>query len=128
MGLMQVIPSVAKEQQSKTGIRISHFEDLYKPEINLPIGAALLSDLSKKYRGQFLLIAAAYNANEKAIHSWLKTRLNDDPLEFIEDIPYDETRAYIKLVLRNFVFYTRLGSSRPTTGLSGVVFTRSTEL
>jgi soluble lytic murein transglycosylase len=109
MGLMQVIPSVAKEQQSKTGIRISHYEDLYKPEINLPIGAALLSDLSKKYRGQFLLIAAAYNANEKAIQSWLKTRLNDDPLEFIEDIPYDETRAYIKLVLRNFVFYTRLG-------------------
>ena len=108
MGLMQVMPSVAKEQQGKTGIRISHFEDLYRPEINLPIGASLLADLSKKYRGQFLLTAAAYNANEKAIQSWLKTRLNDDPLEFIEDVPYDETRAYIKLVLRNFVFYTRL--------------------
>ncbi len=116
LGLMQVIPSVAHDHETKTGIRISTFEDLYKPEVNIPIGASLLSALGKRYRGQFVLTAAAYNANEKAIESWLKTRLDEDPLEFIENIPYEETRGYVKLVLRNFIFYSRLnqaGSSTP---------------
>lgn len=108
LGLMQVIPSVAQDHESRTGIKLEHFEDLYQPEVNIPVGASVLSALSKKYRGQFLLTAAAYNANEKAIEGWLKTRLNEDPLEFIEDVPYEETRSYMKLVLRNFIFYSRL--------------------
>ncbi|GIL18642.1 MAG: hypothetical protein BroJett040_23930 [Oligoflexia bacterium] len=107
-GLMQLLPSVAKHYQEKTKINIGHYEDLFAPEKNIPFGAALLASLSKKYRGQFVLTAAAYNSNEKAIQNWLKTRLKEDPLEFIEDIPYEETRGYIKLVLRNFVFYSRL--------------------
>jgi soluble lytic murein transglycosylase len=114
LGLMQVMPSVAKLHQKKTGVSFDHFEDLYKPEVNIPIGASLLADLGKKYRGQFVLTAAAYNANEKAIQNWLKTRLQGDPLEFIEDIPYEETRAYVKLVLRNFIFYSRLASPGKT--------------
>lgn len=107
-GLMQLLPGVAMDQKPFTGIVLSHHEDLYEPEINIPVGAALLSQLQKKYRNQFILTAAAYNASEKAIEGWLKTRLKEDPLEFIEDIPYDETRSYVKLVLRNFVFYSRL--------------------
>lgn len=110
LGLMQLLPSVAREHEKQTGLKLEHFEDLYKPEMNIPFGASLLAALGKKYRGQFLLTAAAYNANEKAIESWLKTRLQDDPLEFIEDIPYEETRAYVKLVLRNFIFYSRLAA------------------
>lgn len=108
LGLMQVIPSVAELHEEHTGVKLEHFEDLYKPEINIPVGASVIADLKRKYRGQFLLTAAAYNANDKAIANWLKTRLNEDPLEFIEDIPYEETRAYVKLVLRNFIFYSRL--------------------
>ncbi len=114
-GLMQILPSVAKRKQAKTGLKIQHFEDLHSPEMNIPFGTALLADLNHKYRGQFLLVAAAYNANEKAISTWLKTRLHDDPLEFIEDIPYEETKAYVKLVLRNFIFYSRLNN--PTQSL-----------
>ncbi|MEZ0391153.1 MAG: transglycosylase SLT domain-containing protein [Pseudobdellovibrionaceae bacterium] len=114
MGLMQVLPSVAKEHEKYTGLKLEHFEDLYKPEFNIPVGASLLADLGRKYRGQFLLTAAAYNANEKAIEGWLKTRLETDPLEFIEDIPYEETRAYVKLVLRNFIFYSRLAAPAKT--------------
>lgn len=109
-GLMQVLPSVATDHEHLTGIKVNDFHELYIPEKNIPVGSALLSDLSKKYRKQFLLITAAYNANEKAIHNWLQTRLDEDPLEFIEDIPYEETRAYVKLVLRNFIFYSRLNS------------------
>ncbi|MFN7824182.1 MAG: transglycosylase SLT domain-containing protein [Pseudobdellovibrionaceae bacterium] len=108
MGLMQVLPSVAKAHEKHTGIKVENFEDLFKPEINIPVGASLLNQLQRRYRGQFLLTAAAYNASERAIEGWLKTRLKEDPLEFIEDIPYEETRGYVKLVLRNFIFYKRL--------------------
>lgn len=108
LGLMQVIPSVAELHEQHTGFKLEHFEDLYKPEVNIPVGASVIADLKRKYRGQFLLTAAAYNANEKAIANWIRTRLDEDPLEFIEDIPYEETRAYVKLVLRNFIFYSRL--------------------
>jgi soluble lytic murein transglycosylase len=111
-GLMQLLPSVAKDRVARVKIPVHHFEDLYKPEVNIPYGAALLSDLQKKYRGQFVLTVASYNANEKAIGNWLRTRLKEDPLEFIEDVPYEETRAYIKLVLRNFIFYSRLATPR----------------
>jgi len=111
-GLMQLLPSVAKDRIARVKIPVNHFEDLYKPEVNIPYGAALLSDLQKKYRGQFVLTVASYNANEKAIGNWLRTRLKEDPLEFIEDVPYEETRAYIKLVLRNFIFYSRLSAPR----------------
>lgn len=114
MGLMQVLPMVADQQFPRTKIKLEHHEDLYKPEINVPIGASLLSELNQKYRGQFLLVAAAYNANEKSIQGWLNTRLGEDPLEFIEDIPFEETRGYVKLVLRNFIFYSRLNEPAKT--------------
>jgi soluble lytic murein transglycosylase len=111
-GLMQLLPQVAKVRLKKVKIPVRHFEDLYKPEVNIPYGAALLSDLFKKYHGQFILTVASYNANEKAIANWMRTRFKGDPLEFIEDIPYEETRAYIKLVLRNYIFYSRLAAPR----------------
>lgn len=107
-GLMQLLPSVAKQHEDRTGISLDHYEDLFLPEKNIPFGTALLADLQKKYRNQFILTAAAYNANEKAIATWIKTRYRDDTLEFIEDIPYDETRRYVKLVMRNYIFYRRL--------------------
>ena len=44
------------------------------------------------------------------ITGWVKSRYRGDALEFIEDVPYEETRNYIKLVMRNFIFYKRLNS------------------
>lgn len=114
VGLMQVMPSVAKAHQKWTGIQVDDFHELFLPEKNIPIGASVLAQLEKKYKGQFVLMVAAYNANDKAIQTWLKTRMHDDPLEFIEDIPYEETRAYIKLVLRNFIFYSRMSQPAQT--------------
>jgi len=116
LGLMQVIPAVAKIQEKITGIKIKQFEDLYDPSTNVEIGTSLVSHLQAKYRGQMVLMAASYNASERAIENWINTRLEDDPLQFIEDIPYEETRGYVKLVLRNYIFYQRLshpGESLP---------------
>lgn len=104
-GLLQVLPEVANIVSKKSGRAIASYEDLYKPELNIPIGAQLLRSLSQKHDDQLLLTIACYNADERAVLGWVKTRFQNDVSEFIEDIPYEETRSYVKLVLRNYIYY-----------------------
>lgn len=115
IGLMQVMPEVARSKQKDTGIEVSHFEQLFDPFINVTIGASLISDLRNKYQDQFILMTASYNASSSAIQNWLNTRWNGDSIEFIEDVPFEETRNYIKLVMRNYVFYHRLQNTPQAT-------------
>ena len=110
-GLMQLIPEKAEEFSKKYKIKYSEFNDLYNPETNIEMGAALLSELKEKYKGKFAQSVAAYNASEDVIHVWEKERFKGNYLEFIEMIPYEETRNYIKLVFRNFITYKRLSST-----------------
>ncbi len=114
LGLMQLLPSVAKKYSQETKVKFDHHEELFNPEVNIPLGVAHLRDLLDRNNKQFVATVAAYNASEKAFAGWLRTRFRGDPIEFIEDIPYEETRAYIKLVLRNFVFYEGLLSESST--------------
>ena len=109
-GLMQLIPEMAKKAEETAGIQITSHEDLYVPETNIPLGTAFVHDLLSKWHGSFIPTVASYNASEKAIAGWVKTRYRGDALTFIEDVPYEETRNYIKLVMRNFIFYKRLNS------------------
>jgi soluble lytic murein transglycosylase len=115
LGLMQVMPTIATEHAQKNNITLKHPEDLFVPELNIPVGAAVLRSAMDLYKGQFILAVASYNANDAAIRNWLKTRLGEDPLEFIEDIPYLETRTYVKLVMRNLIFYSRLVNPETNT-------------
>lgn len=107
-GLMQLLPSISQNYKKQVGIEVKNHEDLYKPEVNIPYGAKLLKDLMQKYNGRIYLAAAAYNASEKSLQTWLKMRWNNDVVEFIEEIPFEETRTYVKLITRNYVFYSRL--------------------
>ena len=109
-GLMQLIPEMAKRAEADAGIKLSSHEDLYNPETNIPLGTAFVRELLDHWNGGFIPSVASYNASEKAISGWLKSRYRGDVLMFIEDIPYEETRNYIKLVMRNYVFYQRLNS------------------
>lgn len=112
-GLMQLIPEVAEKAGARAATRIKHAEDLFQPATNIALGSAFLAQLSERYNSRFILYVGAYNANDRAIQGWLKTRLRNDPVEFIEEIPYDETRLYIKLVMRNFIGYSRLRTTTP---------------
>ena len=122
-GLMQVLPSVA----ARFSVPISSHEDLFLPEVNVPLGVKLLSELEQKYKGSLILTAAAYNASEEAIAGWLKKRYHGNTLEFIEEIPYEETRTYVKLVIRNFIFYKRLSAQAPMTFPESVLEIPGTE-
>ncbi|MEN0059131.1 MAG: transglycosylase SLT domain-containing protein, partial [Bdellovibrio sp.] len=107
-GLMQLLPSIAKSLAKQNSLAYEDALDLFKPEINVPLGAFELKSLMKRYRNQFILAVSGYNANAGAIRGWLNTRHRPDSVEFIEEIPYEETRSYVKLVMRNYVFYQRL--------------------
>ncbi|RYZ67544.1 MAG: lytic transglycosylase domain-containing protein, partial [Proteobacteria bacterium] len=109
-GLMQLIPEMAKKASASAGITMTDHEDLYQPETNIPLGTAFVRGLQNYWSSSFIPTVASYNASEKAISGWIKSRYKGDTLSFIEDVPYEETRNYIKLVMRNFIFYKRLNS------------------
>ncbi|AZZ36250.1 hypothetical protein CIK05_05410 [Bdellovibrio sp. qaytius] len=111
-GLMQVIPPLAKSLARKHKVEYKKAEDLYNPQINIKIGSFELSEQVKKQKDQYALVAAAYNAGPSAVTRWLKTRFRPkfDIVDFVEEIPYDETRLYVKVIARNHLFYDRLES------------------
>ncbi|MCF8059160.1 MAG: transglycosylase SLT domain-containing protein [Bacteriovoracaceae bacterium] len=107
-GLLQLTPEKAKQLASRYKIAYKNYTDLYDVNKNLLLGSLLLNNLSEKYNGHFIPFVGAYNAGDRPVRSWLKNNLRKDPFEFIEMIPYKETRKYIKLVLRNLATYERL--------------------
>jgi soluble lytic murein transglycosylase len=112
-GLMQLMPSIAKSRAQQKKFPFNRATDLYDPETNVTLGAYELQALLNRYNQQYIMAISAYNASEKALKGWIKSRYRLDPLEFIEEIPYEETRGYIKLVLRNYIFYLRFASTEP---------------
>ncbi|MBC7537213.1 MAG: lytic transglycosylase domain-containing protein, partial [Bacteriovorax sp.] len=107
-GLMQLIPEKAMELSKKFDIPYRDHNDLYNPDTNLELGTALLKDLRAKFNTKFVQTVASYNASENVIMVWEKERFNGNYIEFIEMIPYEETRNYIKLVFRNYMTYKRI--------------------
>ena len=104
-GLMQLIPSTAKQTAKKSKIPYQNFRDLYKPLTNILLGTAHLRSLLNHYNNSFLFSVSAYNAGSAPINKWKEEMKGFDSLEFIENIPYEETRTYVRLIIRNSVFY-----------------------
>lgn len=109
-GLMQILPRTARKIAPNNQIDYEEPKDLLSPATNIQIGSALLQDLLFRHKGQFIRTVASYNAAESAINGWFATRYRGNSVEFIEDIPYEETQTYVKLVLRNLVFYKLIRS------------------
>lgn len=114
-GLMQLLPSVAAKVAQRYNLPYHHPNNLFAPEYNIPIGAFTLKDSFKIFDNQFVLAVASYNAPAWAVQRWAKDRSRENILEFIEEIPYEETRNYVKLVSRNFVVYQRLIHEKPVS-------------
>ncbi len=107
-GLLQLTPEKAKKLARRYKIKYKDYSDLYDVETNLLLGSLLLRNLSQNYNGHFIPLVSAYNAGARPVRGWLKHRFREDRFEFIEMIPYKETRNYIKLVLRNLATYERI--------------------
>jgi soluble lytic murein transglycosylase len=112
-GPMQITPENASFLSKKFKISYKSPHDLFTPQVNFDLGSALLKGLQERFNHQFIFYVAAYNASHRSVERWAKERYNGDPLQFIELIPYNETKNYVKLVLRNYINYKRLNSKKP---------------
>jgi len=112
LGLMQLIPSTAARVAKQIGLAPPSNERLFEPELNLTLGTQYLKDLLRRYSNNWFKAIAAYNAGEAAVDRWEKEIATDDIEEFIERIPYVETRGYVKLVMRNHRIYKKLYESK----------------
>ncbi len=101
-GLMQLLESTARWQAQRIGMSV---EDIYDVETNVTLGVAYLRYLLDLWRGNVVRAVASYNAGQGAVSRWIDYR---DDLLFIETIPYDETRNYVKRVLWFYYVYSEL--------------------
>lgn len=108
LGLMQLLPSTAARVAKHMGLEPPSNEKLFEPEVNLTLGTQYLKDLLLRYSNDWFKAIAAYNAGEAAVDRWGKEIVTDDIEEFVERIPYVETRGYVKLVMRNHRIYKKL--------------------
>ena len=113
-GLMQLLYSTATETAKKSGLRKPSKTDLYKPKVNIPIASNYLAGLLKRYDGQRPLAFAAYNAGPHRVDRWIKDRKGMPMTQWIETIPFRETRNYVKGVLAfDHLYGLRLDTPRP---------------
>jgi len=114
MGLMQLMPFTAT--QVSRLIDLDHFtvDQLFDPGVNIRLGTRYLRRLMKMFEDSVPLSAASYNAGPHRVRGWIKNFGSSLDLdEFIEHIPYLETRNYVKRVLHNYYVYKRLYAKKP---------------
>ncbi len=107
-GLMQLLPSVGKSLAKKHGIKRFTTSQLLDPSINLELGTIYLKQAIDRYGGQVEYALAAYNAGDTPVRQWLASNDYKDVPEFVESIPYTETREYVQAILRNREIYRAL--------------------
>jgi soluble lytic murein transglycosylase len=106
VGLMQLIPGTGRRYARRLGIRYSS-RILTRPETNIRLGMRYFKDLMEQFGGAHFALAS-YNAGEKRIARWIAERPGFAQDEFIDDIPFPETQAYVKRILGTADDYRRL--------------------
>jgi soluble lytic murein transglycosylase len=124
-GLMQVMPATARDTALRAGLSFDADRLINDPAFNTKIGAAYLGQLLAHETGSALLAFAAYNAGGARVQQWINAygdpRANADPVDWVERIPFDETRDYIQRVSENFGVYRAI---LPASGKPGTTIAR----
>jgi soluble lytic murein transglycosylase len=106
-GLMQLMPDTARTIAERRGMSFRNGALLDEPGPNLRIGTAVLADMLREF-GDPRLATGAYNAGAVRVREWWSARRTSDMDAFVEQIPYEETREYVKKVMRSWAEYRRL--------------------
>ncbi|MEM9794790.1 MAG: lytic transglycosylase domain-containing protein, partial [Pseudomonadota bacterium] len=130
-GLMQLMPRTAQKVAQQLGMEYSSARLIQDPAYNGRLGTQYLADMRVRYGGSDLLAAAAYNAGPSRVDAWL-ARYGDprrpgvDAIDWIEHIPFRETRNYVMRVLESqHVYRARISGSAPEFGLARSLGARS---
>ena len=111
LGLMQIMPQTAFNLDRRLDLNISGSSAVYNVRTNITVGAYYLNSLLKEFKSLPAALAA-YNAGQDKVREWLKAGNYGAYDEFIEDIPYAETRNYVKSVLVTYFSYLNLMDTR----------------
>ncbi len=107
-GLMQIEPGTALRNVHGRRRRRRITRALYSPSYNIRVSCRYLRDLLRSFNGNIPETLAAYNAGDFRVRKWLANSKVQDPDQFIETIPFTDTRAYVEAVLRDSMIYRSL--------------------
>lgn len=107
VGLMQLLPGTGKKVAKDEKLRHFNANQLFTPGVNLQLGTRYFRTMVDKF-GSFEYALAAYNAGSDRVEDWLSAGKYRDAQEFVESIPFTETREYVQAILRNASVYPQL--------------------
>ncbi len=118
MGVMQLMPKTASMMQKDLGSDITG--NVSEPSLNMMLGQNYIQHLLENalVEGNIVYMLAAYNAGPGRLQEWKNTIAQDDPLLFIESIPFAETRAYVMQVMTNYWVYSALSGTMDRSSLA----------
>jgi soluble lytic murein transglycosylase len=109
---MQMRPSTAAAVARRWHLPQPRSDGLFDPSLAVPLGAAYLRELLDRHAGQLTLSLASYNAGTAAVTRWLPPASVDADI-WIENIPYNETRAYVQHILEHIVAFAHVSGAEP---------------
>lgn len=109
-GLMQLIPATAREMARLRKVKFSQPSQLFEPELNINLGTYYLKVLSRRFKADKEEILAAYNAGPHRVTRWKKLPGSDEKDVFIENVEFEQTRNYVRKVMKNYWAYKLLQS------------------
>jgi soluble lytic murein transglycosylase len=109
-GLMQLLPRVGSALARQQRVRPYRTEFLLIPQVNIKLGTAYFKQLMDEFNGQPEYALAAYNAGDDRVKAWLANGPYGSLPEFVESIPFTQTREYVEAIMRNREMYRRLYS------------------
>jgi soluble lytic murein transglycosylase len=118
-GLTQVLPATGRELARRAGIPKFHTQMLHQPEISLRLGTLMLRSMLNSWDGKWEETLASYNAGRSRVVTWLAWGDFQEPAEFVETIPFTETREYVQAVIRNARLYRRIYASSQAARAGG---------
>jgi len=123
VGLLQVLPSTAREMAQRIGVAFDEARLAEDPEYNALLGGVYLGSLIDNYGGSYVLALAAFNAGPTRADRWIAAygdprNADVDAIDWIERIPFDETRNYVQRVLENLQVYRAILGEPPSANLA----------
>ena len=107
-GLMQLLPKTGKGTAKQVGLRNYKTDSLFDPTINIELGTKYFREMVDHFGGQVEYALAAYNAGSSRVEDWRSSGNYRDIEEFVESIPFTETREYVQAIVRNAEVYKRV--------------------
>jgi soluble lytic murein transglycosylase len=112
LGLMQLLPKTGRKVARELHVGRFSTDQLLAPDFNLQLGTRYFREMVDQFGGRLEYALAAYNAGSDRVQDWMANgvapNVVQSPEEFVESIPFTETREYVQAILRNAAIYKRL--------------------